>query len=135
MELGVRMEMDIKILVVDDFSMMRRITRKLLGELGYTNVAEADDGLTALPLLETGDFDFLITDWDMPGMPGIELLRTIRSNPVLSSLPVLMMTSEARREYVLDAEAAGVNGYIVKPYTLEALRLHLDRVCGSLAVA
>ena len=135
MELGFRMEMDMKILVVDDFSMMRRITRKLLGELGYTNVTEADDGLTALPLLETGDFNFLITDWDMPGMPGIELLRTIRSNPVLSSLPVLMMTSEARREYVLDAEAAGVNGYIIKPYTLEGLRLHLDRVCGSLAVA
>jgi len=135
MELGIRMGMDMKILVVDDFSMMRRITRKLLRELGYTNVAEADDGFTALPLLESGNFDFLITDWDMPGMSGIELLRTVRSNPVLSSLPVLIMTSEDRPEYVRGAEAAGANGYIVKPYTLEALSFHLDQVCGSLAVA
>jgi two-component system chemotaxis response regulator CheY len=135
MELEVRMERDMKILVVDDFSMMRRITRKLLRDIGYTNVAEADDGLTALPMLETEDFDLLITDWDMPGMAGIELLRTIRANPELNDLPVLMVTSEARRDYVLDAEAAGVNGYIVKPYTLEALRGHLDRVCGPLAMA
>ncbi len=129
------MEMDMKILVVDDFSMMRRITRKLLRELGYTNVAEADDGLTALPMLEGGEFDFLITDWDMPGMVGIDLVRAVRADPVLSDLPVLMVTSEARREYVLAAEAAGVNGYIVKPYTLEALREHVDRVCGPLAAA
>ncbi len=129
------MRPDINILVVDDFSMMRRIIRKLLRELGYMNVAEAEDGNTALPMLESGDFDFLITDWDMPGMAGIELLRAVRDDPELSDLPVLMVTSESRREYVLAAEAAGVDGYMVKPFTLDALRDHVDRVFGSLAVA
>lgn len=129
------MERDMKILVVDDFSMMRRITRKLLKELGYGNVAEADDGLTALPMLESGDFDFLITDSDMPGMAGIELLRAVRDDPTLSRLRVLMVTSEARQDTVLAAEQAGVNGYMEKPFTLTALRDHVDQVCGDLAAA
>ena len=129
------MERHMKILVVDDFSMMRRITRKLLRELGYGNVAEADDGLTALPMLESGDFDLLITDSDMPGMAGIELLCAVRDDPELSGLPVLMVTPEARHDFGLAAEQAGVNGYMEKPFTLNALRNHVDRACGDLAVA
>lgn len=124
-----------KILVVDDFVTMRRITRKLLGELGYSNVEEADDGLTALPMLESGQFDFLITDWNMPGMPGIELLRAVRADPALAELPVLMATSEARRDQIMLAADAGVNGYIVKPFTLETLQDKIERVFGRLEVA
>ena len=95
------MDKDIKILIVDDFSTMRRIIKNLLRDLGYNNTFEADDGATALPMLETGDFQFVITDWNMPIMQGIELLRKIRENPKLKSLPVLMVTAEAKREQIV----------------------------------
>ncbi len=129
------MDKNMKILVVDDFAQMRMITKKLLTRLGFTNVDEADDGSTALPMLENGGYDFLMTDWNMPGMPGIELLKAVRADPQLSDLPVLMLTSEARRDQIMIAAAAGVDGYMVKPFTQEALENKLDRVFARRAVA
>lgn len=107
---------------------MRRIIKNLLRDLGYNNTFEADDGATALPMLETGDYDFVITDWNMPIMQGIELLRKIRENPKLKSLPVLMVTAEAKREQIITAAQAGVNGYIVKPFTADILKGKLDKI-------
>ncbi len=128
------MEMDksMKILVVDDFSTMRRIIKNLLGELGFTNITEADDGNTALPLLQNGDFDYLITDWNMPGMPGIDLLKAVRADPKLAQLPVLLVTAEAKREQIVEAAQAGVNGYIVKPFTAETLKEKLEKTLERL---
>ncbi len=117
-----------KILIVDDFSTMRRIIKNLLHDLGYDNSHEADDGTSALPLLKGGSFDFLITDWNMPGMQGIDLLRAVRSDPKLQSLPVLLVTAEARRDQIVMAAEAGVNGYIVKPFTAQTLKEKIDRV-------
>jgi two-component system, chemotaxis family, chemotaxis protein CheY len=117
-----------KILVVDDFSTMRRIVKNLLTELGFNNISEADDGLTALPILERGGIDFLVTDWNMPGMPGIELLKAVRINPKLASLPVLMVTAEAKREQIMEAAQAGVNGYVVKPFTADTLKEKVDKI-------
>ena len=117
-----------RILVVDDFSTMRRIVKNLLNELGFTNITEADDGQTALPILEKGGIDFLVTDWNMPGMPGIELLKKVRANAQLSNLPVLMVTAEAKREQIMEAAQAGVNGYVVKPFTADTLKEKVDKV-------
>jgi len=111
-----------KILIVDDFSTMRRIIKNLLRDLGFTNTAEADDGNTALPMLKAGDFDFLVTDWNMPGMQGIDLLKAVRSDEKLGSLPVLLVTAEAKRDQIVEAAQAGVNGYIVKPFTAATLK-------------
>lgn len=123
------MDTNMKILVVDDFSTMRRIVKNLLRELGFTNLHEADDGQTALPLLQSaGDFDFLVTDWNMPGMQGIDLLKAVRSDPKLSSMPVLMVTAEQKREQIVEAAQAGVNGYIVKPFTAVTLKEKLDKI-------
>ncbi len=127
------LDKDIKILIVDDFSTMRRIIKNLLRDLGYNNTFEADDGATALPMLETGDFQFVITDWNMPIMQGIELLRKIRENPKLKSLPVLMVTAEAKREQIVTAAQAGVNGYIVKPFTADILKDKLDKIFERIA--
>lgn len=117
-----------KILVVDDFSTMRRIIKNLLKDLGFTNVQEADDGSTALPMLQQGDFDFVVTDWNMPGMQGIDLLRAIRSDDNLKHLPVLMVTAEAKKEQIVAAAQAGVNGYVVKPFTAATLKEKLDKI-------
>ena len=111
-----------KVLVVDDFSTMRRIIRNLLREIGFTNTVEADDGTTALPILKAGGIDFLITDWNMPGMPGIELLNAVRRDEDLKHIPVLMVTAEAKRDQIVQAAQAGINGYIVKPFTAETDR-------------
>ncbi len=117
-----------KILIVDDFSTMRRIIKNLLRDLGFTNTDEADDGNTALPMLQSTKFDFLITDWNMPGMTGIELLKAVRSNDKLITLPVLMVTAEAKREQIVEAAQAGVNGYVVKPFTAAALKDKIDKI-------
>ena len=117
-----------KILIVDDFSTMRRIIKNLLRDLGFTNTDEADDGLTALPMLQTGKFDFLVTDWNMPGMQGIDLLKNVRADEKLSSMPVLMVTAEQKREQIVEAAQAGVNGYIVKPFTAQTLKEKLDKI-------
>lgn len=122
------LDKNMKILVVDDFSTMRRIIRNLLRELGFENVSEADDGNTALPMLRRGGFDFLITDWNMPGMTGLELLEGVRSDPELATLPVLMVTAEAKREQIIAAAQAGVNGYIVKPFTAITLKEKIQKI-------
>lgn len=117
-----------RILVVDDFSTMRRIVKNLLRDLGFTNTVEADDGKTALPILEAGGIDFLVTDWNMPGMTGIDLLKAVRANPDLVSLPVLMVTAEAKREQIIMAAQAGVNGYVIKPFTAATLKEKIDKI-------
>ena len=122
------MDKNIKILIVDDFSTMRRIIKNLLRDLGFNNTFEADDGATALPMLETGDYEFVISDWNMPIMQGIDLLRHVRSDPKLKSLPFLMVTAEAKREQIITAAQAGVNGYIVKPFTADTLKEKIDKI-------
>lgn len=122
------MDKNMKILVVDDFSTMRRIIKNLLKDLGFTNIQEADDGSTALPMLLQGDFDFVVTDWNMPGMQGIDLLRAIRADDKLKHLPVLMVTAEAKKEQIVAAAQAGVNGYVVKPFTAGTLKEKLDKI-------
>jgi len=117
-----------KILVVDDFSTMRRIIKNLLRDLGFTNTAEADDGTSAWPMLQSGDYDFLVTDWNMPGMTGIELLQKVRADDRLKTLPVLMVTAEAKRDQIVAAAQAGVNGYVVKPFTAAALKEKIEKI-------
>jgi len=117
-----------KILIVDDFSTMRRIIKNLLRDLGFTNTSEADDGKTALPLLQSGSFDFLVTDWNMPGMTGIELLKAVRADERLGKMPVLMVTAEAKRDQIVEAAQAGVNGYVVKPFTAAALSEKINKI-------
>ena len=126
---------DLKFLVVDDFSTMRRIIKNLLHDLGYANVAEADDGKTALPILKAGGVDFLITDWNMPGMPGLELLKQVRADPRLAKMPVLMLTAEAKREQIVEAAQAGVNGYVIKPFTAATLKEKIDKILGTRAAS
>lgn len=127
------MNKNMKILIVDDFSTMRRIIKNLLRDLGFNNTQEADDGSTALPMLQKGDFDFVVTDWNMPGMQGIDLLRAIRADDSLKHLPVLMVTAEAKREQIIAAAQAGVNGYVVKPFTAATLKEKLDKIFERLA--
>ena len=117
-----------KVLVVDDFSTMRRIVKNLLRDLGFTNLHEADDGSTALPMLQNADFDFVVTDWNMPGMQGIDLLKAIRADSKLSHIPVLLITAEAKKEQIIMAAQAGVNGYIVKPFTAGTLKTKIDKI-------
>jgi two-component system, chemotaxis family, chemotaxis protein CheY len=117
-----------KILIVDDFSTMRRIIKNLLRDLGFNNTSEADDGNTGLPMLQSGNFDFLVTDWNMPGMTGLDLLKAVRADARLKNLPVLMVTAEAKKEQIVMAAQAGVNGYIVKPFTAQTLKEKIDKI-------
>jgi len=117
-----------KFLVVDDFSTMRRIVRNLLKELGYTNVDEAEDGNAALAKLRAEPFDFVVSDWNMPNMTGIELLRAIRADAALKHLPVLMVTAEAKKENIIEAAQAGASGYVVKPFTAGTLGEKLNKI-------
>jgi two-component system chemotaxis response regulator CheY len=128
MEVRVSAQASMSILVVDDFSTMRRIIKGLLQDLGFSNITEADDGLTALPLLKAGNFDLLITDWNMPGMQGVELLRQVRADERLKKLPVLMLTAEAKREQIVEAAQAGVSGYVIKPFTAATLKEKIDKI-------
>jgi two-component system chemotaxis response regulator CheY len=129
------MSSQLRFLVVDDFSTMRRIVKNLLQELGYANVQEADDGSTALPMLKTGNFDFVITDWNMPQLPGLELLKAVRADPNLTHLPVLMVTAEAKREQIVEAAQAGVSGYVIKPFTAQILGEKLAKILQARAAA
>jgi two-component system chemotaxis response regulator CheY len=122
------LDKNMKILVVDDFSTMRRIIKNLLKDLGFANIQEADDGNTALPMLQQGDFDFVVTDWNMPGMQGIDLLRAIRADASLKHIPVLMVTAEAKKEQIVAAAQAGVNGYVIKPFTAATLKEKLAKI-------
>lgn len=119
---------DLKFLVVDDFSTMRRIVRNLLKEVGITNVDEAEDGQIALQKLRSGDFNFVVSDWNMPNMTGIQLLREIRADPNLKHLPVLMVTAEAKKENIVEAAQAGASGYVVKPFTAATLDEKLQKI-------
>jgi len=119
---------NLRFLVVDDFSTMRRIVRNLLKELGFANVDEAEDGAVALQKLKTTEFDFVISDWNMPNMDGLTLLQTIRADETLKKLPVLMVTAEAKKENIVAAAQAGANGYVVKPFTAATLDEKLNKI-------
>lgn len=119
---------NMKILIVDDFSTMRRIVRNLLKELGFANADEAEDGVVALQKLKGGNFQFVVSDWNMPNMTGIDLLRAIRADAELKHLPVLMVTAEAKKENIIEAAQAGASGYVVKPFTAATLEEKLNKV-------
>ena len=123
---------NMKFLVVDDFSTMRRIVRNLLKELGFSNVDEAEDGVDALAKLKGGGFEFVVSDWNMPNMDGLTMLQTIRADPALAQLPVLMITAEAKKENIVAAAQAGANGYIVKPFTAAVLQEKLTKIFEKL---
>ncbi|MEQ4922434.1 chemotaxis response regulator CheY [Proteus hauseri] len=125
---------DLKFLVVDDFSTMRRIVRNLLKELGFTNVDEAEDGADALAKLRNSKIDFVITDWNMPNMDGLELLKNIRSDAGLTATPVLMVTAEAKKENIIAAAQAGASGYVVKPFTAAILEEKLNKIFEKLGI-
>ncbi|MDB9565327.1 chemotaxis response regulator CheY [Providencia rettgeri] len=119
---------DLSFLVVDDFSTMRRIVRNLLKELGFNKIEEAEDGVDALEKIRTGSIDFVVADWNMPNMDGLELLKTIRSDDALKHIPVLMVTAEAKKENIIAAAQAGASGYVVKPFTAAILEEKLNKV-------
>ena len=124
----------LKFLVVDDFSTMRRIVRNLLKELGFTNVEEAEDGQIALGKLRDGNFQFVVSDWNMPNMDGLTLLQNVRSEPKLRTLPFLMITAEAKKENIIAAAQAGASGYIVKPFTAATLQEKLDKIFERMGI-
>jgi two-component system chemotaxis response regulator CheY len=119
---------DMKFLVVDDFSTMRRIIRNLLKELGYNNVEEAEDGNMALAKLNREPYDFIVSDWNMPGMDGLQLLQAVRADPKLAHLPMLMVTAEAKKENIIAAAQAGASSYIVKPFTAATLDEKISKI-------
>jgi len=121
---------DMRILVVDDFSTMRRIIKNILRQLGYNNVIEADDGTTALAKLQADKVDFVITDWNMPKMSGLELLKEIRGNDTMKDLPVLMVTAEALQENIVAAIKAGVSNYVVKPFDAATISEKMEKIFG-----
>jgi two-component system, chemotaxis family, chemotaxis protein CheY len=126
---------DLKFLIVDDFSTMRRIVRNLLKEAGYANADEAEDGVAALAKLRGGNFDFVVSDINMPNMNGFELLAQIRADAALKALPVLMITAEARKEDIVMAAQIGASGYIVKPFTKATLEDKVQKILQKLALA
>ena len=137
MQVETGLNKNMKILVVDDFSTMRRIVRNLLVELGFSGplIQEADDGENAMVMLKSQPFDMVVTDWNMPNMTGIDLLRAIRAEASLKALPVLMVTAENNRDQIIAAAQAGVNGYIVKPFTAATLQEKLTKIFERLAAA
>ena len=125
---------DLKFLIVDDFSTMRRIVRNLLKELGYNNADEAEDGVVALSKLRGGAFEFVVSDLNMPNMNGFELLRQIRADADLKHLPVLLVTAEAKKEDIVTAAQIGASGYIVKPFTKATLEEKLNKILQKMQV-
>lgn len=125
---------ELRFLVVDDFSTMRRIVRNLLKELGFNNVDEAEDGVDALTKLRAGGIDFVISDWNMPNMDGLALLKNIRGDGALAALPVLMVTAEAKKENIIAAAQAGASGYVVKPFTAATLEEKLNKIFEKLGM-
>lgn len=120
------MNLDMKILIVDDFATMRRIVRNVLRQIGFTNMVEADNGKNALKILKKENIDLILCDWNMPEMPGIDLLKTLRSENELKSIPFVMVTAEAQKDNIIEAVKAGVNSYIVKPFTAETVSEKLN---------
>lgn len=125
---------NLRFLVVDDFSTMRRIIRNLLKELGFNNVEEAEDGAMALKKLRDGGFDFVVSDWNMPNMDGLTMLQNVRADDALRDIPVLMVTAEAKKENIIAAAQAGASGYIVKPFTAATLDEKLNKILQNMAV-
>jgi len=125
------MDLDMKVLIVDDFATMRRILRNILRQLGFTNINEADDGKSALKELKKEEFDLVLCDWNMPEMSGIELLNTVRSDEKLKETPFVMVTAEAQKDNIVEAVKAGVSNYIVKPFTAETVGEKLQKVFGG----
>ena len=122
---------DTRVLVVDDFESMRRIVGQLLREMGFRDITLADDGATALALLREDDFGLLLTDWHMPQMDGLDLVRAVRADPRLNAIPILMVSAEATREQIIEAAQAGVNGYVVKPFTPQILSAKIAKLFES----
>jgi two-component system chemotaxis response regulator CheY len=123
------LDLSMRILVVDDFSTMRRIIKNILKQIGFSNVDEAENGQAALAKIgDGGNYDFVISDWNMPEMTGIELLKEVRANESTKDLPFLMVTAEAKKENVVEAVKAGVNNYIVKPFTAEVLQEKISKI-------
>ncbi|MGX9365316.1 chemotaxis response regulator CheY [Desulfoplanes sp. PS50] len=119
---------NMRVLVVDDFSTMRRIIKNILRQLGFNNIVEADDGSTAWDVLNKDKIDFVISDWNMPIMTGIEFLKKVRASEEFSDLPFLMVTAEAQQENIIEAVQAKVSNYIVKPFTAETLGQKIDKI-------
>ena len=124
------MDLNMKVLVVDDFATMRRIVTNVLKQIGFTDIAEADDGTTALQMLKKEEYGLVLCDWNMPEMPGIELLKTVRADESLKDLPFVMVTAEAEKRNIIEAVQAGVNNYVVKPFTAETVIQKLEKVFG-----
>jgi len=121
-----------KILVVDDFATMRRIVKNILKQIGFENIEEAEDGEQAYTKLKSGSFKFVVSDWNMPNLDGLGLLKKVRSDPDLKNLPVLMVTAEAEKEKVVEAIKAGVSNYVVKPFTAEVLKEKMDKILAKM---
>jgi len=121
-----------KILIGDDFQTMRRIVKNIFKQLGYENFEEAEDGAQAYAKLRTGGFGFVVSDWNMPNMNGLELLKKVRSDPELKDMPFLMVTAEAEKDKVIAAIKAGVSNYVVKPFTAEILKEKMDKIFEKL---
>ncbi|MEN6474786.1 MAG: chemotaxis response regulator CheY [Syntrophaceae bacterium] len=122
------LDKNMKILVVDDFSTMRRIVKNILRQLGFNNILEADDGSTGLDILQKEKIDMVISDWNMPKMTGLELLKIVRADDALRDIPFLMVTAEAQQENIIEAVKSGVNNYIVKPFTAETLGKKIEQI-------
>ena len=122
------MDTSIKVLIVDDFATMRRILKNILKQLGFKNLVEADDGTTAWDVLEGQKIDLIISDWNMPKMTGLDLLKKVRSSDSYKKTPFLMVTAEAQKQNVIEAVQAGVSNYVVKPFTAEAISEKLSKI-------
>jgi len=122
------MDVNIKVLVVDDFATMRRIIKNVLKQIGFTKILEADDGTTALEVLKENKVDLIISDWNMPNMTGLDLLKTVRGEKSTQSIPFLMVTAEAQKDNVIQAVQSGVSNYLVKPFTADAIKEKLTQI-------
>jgi len=122
------MDLNMNILIVDDFATMRRILKNILRQIGFTNILEADTGKAALAELQKQPFDLILCDWNMPEMSGLELLQNLRSDDGLKDIPFVMVTAEAKKENIMEAVKAGVNSYIVKPFTAETISEKLGKI-------
>lgn len=125
------MDLGMKVLVVDDFATMRRIVKNVLRQIGFTNISEADDGKAALKVLKEEKFDLILCDWNMPEMSGLEVLKQMKSDDELKKIPFVMVTAEAQKDHIIEAVKAGVNSYIVKPFTAETIGEKLKKLFGG----
>jgi len=125
------MDLNMKVLIVDDFATMRRILRNILKQVGFSKISESDDGKTALKELKNDKFDLVLCDWNIPEMSGLELLKAVRADTQLKNTPFVMVTAEAQKDNIVEAVKAGVNNYVVKPFTAETISEKLEKVFGA----